>query len=217
MTNGGMFDRPTIKRLIGELGARCAARGLTVEMFLVGGAAMALAYSRERATRDLDAIFEPTMAVYEEARYLADKHGLPPDWLEDAVKGLMPDGADDGEQVRLYREGISVAVASPSYLFAMKAVAARLEDDGDDLLTLARILGITNVEQAFSVLEHFYGPGRLTAKTSLFVESLLGAAGPVEKAGPPELREGEVFVTSHVRNGRHVAGHWRRSYSKPQQ
>ena len=36
-------------------------------MFLVGGAAMALAYSTSRVTRDLDAMFEPESLVYEMA------------------------------------------------------------------------------------------------------------------------------------------------------
>jgi hypothetical protein len=210
-SDGALFDRPTIERLIAELGSRCAARGLTVEMFLVGGAAMALAYSRERVTRDLDAVFEPKMAVYEEARHLADEHGLPADWLNDAVKGFMPDREDDGEQVCFSSVGISVAVASPSYLFAMKAVSARPEDDGDDLLALARILRITDAEQAFAVLERFYRPQRLPAKTSLFVESLLGAGAGARGERHLEPRPGKVFVSSHIRNGRYVAGYWRRS------
>ena len=33
-------------------------------MFLVGGAAMVLAYNRNRSTRDLDAVFEPKTAVH---------------------------------------------------------------------------------------------------------------------------------------------------------
>jgi len=203
---GPLFDRSTIEGLIRELGHRCAAKGLNVEMFLVGGAAMVLAYSRERLTRDLDAIFEPKMSVYEEAWRLADERGLPRDWLNDAVKGLMPDRADDGEQVRFLSEGISVAVASPAYLFAMKAVSARPEDDGDDVLALARLLGVTSAEQAFAVMEHFYRPERITAKASFFVENLFGPAGAVQAH---EARPGQVFVRGHLRNGRFVAGYWR--------
>jgi hypothetical protein len=38
---------------------------------------MALAYSTRRATRDLDAVFEPKQVIYEIARRVADRHGLP--------------------------------------------------------------------------------------------------------------------------------------------
>jgi hypothetical protein len=84
---GPLLDRAEIQSLIAELGERCAAKGINAEMFLVGGAAMALVYSRLRTTRDLDAIFEPKALVYQEVRRLADDRGLPPDWLDDGVKG----------------------------------------------------------------------------------------------------------------------------------
>ena len=60
---GALLGRTQITALITALGQRCADHGIEVEMFLVGGAAMALSHSRERRTRDLDAIFEPTTLV----------------------------------------------------------------------------------------------------------------------------------------------------------
>lgn len=170
-----LLDKADIESLLTALGERCATEGISVEMFLVGGAAMALAYSRERTTRDLDAVFEPKTRVYAAARALADERGLPPDWLNDAVKGLLPDRPDAGEQVTFSRPGISVAVASAEYLFAMKAAAARAEADTDDLLTLAELLGITTHAQAVALVERYYSPSRLSAKSSLFLESAFDA------------------------------------------
>jgi hypothetical protein len=169
---GPLLDRARIESLIAELGERCAGRGFTVEMFLVGGAAMALAYSRLRTTRDLDAIFEPKALVYEEARRLAADRGLPPDWLNDAVKGLLPDRRDTGEQVTFSSNGISVAIASAEYLFAMKAASARQEADGEDLITLAALLRITTQTQATAMIERFYDPSRLSAKSRFFIQGI---------------------------------------------
>lgn len=169
--SGPLLDRGAILALLTGLGERCSAQGIQVEMFLVGGAAMALAYGRDRTTRDLDAIFEPKALVYEHARRLADERGLPPDWLDDAVKGVLPDQPDPGPQVTFTSTGISVAVASPAYLFAMKAAAARQEADTQDLLTLAGLLGIRTPAQAFAVIERFYAPSRLSAKSHLFIEA----------------------------------------------
>ena len=45
--------------------------------FVVGGAAMALAYDAARVTRDVDAAFKPHGIVLEEARNVADDLGLP--------------------------------------------------------------------------------------------------------------------------------------------
>ena len=57
------------------------------------------------------------------------------------------------------------------YLFAMKAVAARQEADTEDLLRLATLLKITTPEAAFAMIERFYEPSRLSAKTHFFVEA----------------------------------------------
>jgi hypothetical protein len=171
--SGPLLDRAAIESLIAELGARCAAKGFDAELFLVGGAAMALAYSRLRTTRDLDAVFEPRTRVYEEARRLADDRGLPTDWLNDGVKGLLPDRSDTGPQVTFVSSGISVAIASAEYLFAMKAAAARQEADGADLLTLAGILHITTQAEAMAMVERFYDPSRLSAKSRFFIEGVL--------------------------------------------
>lgn len=42
-------------------------RAVKADLFLVGGAAMALAYNTRRATRDVNAVFEPKQMVYEAA------------------------------------------------------------------------------------------------------------------------------------------------------
>ena len=54
-----MLGAGEITRLLSLLAAELAGDGHTAELFMVGGAAMALAYDRERVTRDLDVVFEP--------------------------------------------------------------------------------------------------------------------------------------------------------------
>ena len=81
-----LIDRDRIRFLLIELGSRLAARGLEARIFLVGGAAMALAYSRTRITRDLDAVFEPKREICDEVARMADEFGLPDGWLNDGVK-----------------------------------------------------------------------------------------------------------------------------------
>lgn len=206
---GPLLDRAHIERLLGLLGQRCAAKGFSAELFLVGGAAMAMAYRRDRSTRDLDAVFEPKMPLYKEAASIAREEGLPPDWLNDAVKVMLPDAPDADAHTVFEAEGISVAVASPEYLFAMKALSARQEGDSEDFMKLAEILGIRAAEEAFAVVERFYSPHRLTAKMSIFVQSLLGAAD-YDMVADPNSHPGEVYVKGHIRRGRRVAPYWRR-------
>jgi len=163
-----------IRRLLIELGRRLATRGIEARLFLVGGAAMALAYSRDRVTRDLDAVFEPKNEIYEEAARIALDFGIPAGWLNDGVKGLMPDKSPPVEGTASFSaDGIHVGVASPEYLFAMKAQAARQESDGDDLRSLAKMLKIANIDQALDLVERFYGPGRIRPKTQYLLEDIL--------------------------------------------
>jgi len=165
-----------IRALLIELGRRLEARGIEARLFLVGGAAMALAFGRRRVTRNLDAVFEPKREIYDEAARMARERGLPEDWLNDGVKGLLPDREPPAEGVGSFTApGIQVGVASAEYLFAMKAQAARQETDGDDLRRLAAVLHLDTLDAALALVERFYGPSQLQPKTQLLLEDLLGA------------------------------------------
>lgn len=62
-----ILDADRIRELLTELGRRLDERGLSAQLFVVGGAAMALAFNSRRVTRDLDGVFEPKAEVYEDA------------------------------------------------------------------------------------------------------------------------------------------------------
>lgn len=72
-----LLDRGAIEQAFRKLGDRLARRGLIADIYVFGGAAMALAYDARRATRDIDAVFEPHGVVLEEAWAVADELGLP--------------------------------------------------------------------------------------------------------------------------------------------
>ncbi|HET8590181.1 MAG TPA: hypothetical protein VFM01_11165, partial [Nakamurella sp.] len=117
--------------------------------------------------------------IYQHAAALARDHGLPQNWLNDSVKGLLPDKRPPVEGTASFTApGLHVGVASPEYLFAMKAAAARLETDGEDLRLLARELRITTAAQALDLVERFYGANRLTPKTQLILEAIISNEAP---------------------------------------
>ncbi len=78
-----LLDRAELERAFTALGERLARRGVVADVFIVGGAAMALAYDATRVTRDVDSLFVPHGVVHEEARNVAQDLGLPPWWLND--------------------------------------------------------------------------------------------------------------------------------------
>ncbi|MFP5310247.1 MAG: DUF6036 family nucleotidyltransferase [Actinomycetes bacterium] len=168
-----LLDRGTIEGLLLELGRRLETAGVHGRLFVVGGAAMTLAYGARRSTRDVDALFQPKEEVHEAARAIGVERGLPPDWLNDGVKGFLL-GSDPDATVLLDVPGLRVEVASPRYLFVLKAMAARIERDADDLVALWPRCGFADVDEALDHVERHAPPGLLPPKTDLLLRELFG-------------------------------------------
>jgi len=92
------FSKRRILSALSALADELGQRGVRGKLFVVRGAAMVLAYSARRSTRDVDAIFEPKSSIYDAARAVAERAGLPDDWLDDAVKAFAP-GEDPNSRV----------------------------------------------------------------------------------------------------------------------
>lgn len=59
------LDRARIERLLNAMARIAHSRDVYIDMFIVGGGAMALVYDRSRRTGDLGALFQPTRIAYE--------------------------------------------------------------------------------------------------------------------------------------------------------
>lgn len=153
--HGDELDADRLGGLFQELSDRLANVGEHAQLFVVGGAAMALAYDDSRVTRDVDALFEPTGAVRQVAAEMSEPHGLEPDWLNDAVKGFLP-GDVQNTRVVFESENLLVQVPPPEYLLAMKMHAARDDRDLDDAATLFNAAGLRTADQGRELLENTY-------------------------------------------------------------
>ena len=168
-----MLSGKQIRGYLAELGEELDASGVRGELFVVGGAAMALAYNTRRSTRDIDAVFEPKQLVYDAARRVAERHpdDLSPDWLNDAVKGFLL-GDDPAATVVFDHPGLRVRVASPRYLFAMKVAASRVERDADDIAALYRLSEFGSVDEALTFVTSTYPLLTLPPKMQYLLEEL---------------------------------------------
>jgi hypothetical protein len=164
------MDRDEILGSLTALAAELERRGVSGEMYVVGGAAIALAFDERRATRDIDAVFEPKSAVYEAAATVARERGLPSGWLNDAVKGFL-DGEDPAAAPVLDLPGLRCLAASAEILLALKVLAHRIGEDEDDVRLLARELGLERADDVLAVAERTYGD-RLDPAVRFFVEEL---------------------------------------------
>jgi len=170
-----LLGRRAIEEAFGRLGDRLVQRGVIADIYVFGGAAMALAYDARRATRDIDAVFKPHGIVLEEARTVADELGLPDWWLNEQASAYVAPGGDPLAPRVFDHPGLRVAAASPEHLLAMKVLAARRRD-GDDIRFLIRHLGLTSVEQVLAVCAEVFPDEPVPDRARLILEDALEEA-----------------------------------------
>jgi predicted nucleotidyltransferase len=172
------ISREQILRALEELNARLRDRGIVGELCVFGGTAMVLAYSARVSTKDVDALFQPTVEMRDAAREVADQLNLGPDWLNDGVKGFVSSRHDviTGNLPQFSHLRLTMPV--PEYLLAMKALAARVahgpEDAGDlrDLRFLIAHLGLKSGGEVLDVVEKYYPRERITVKTQYVIDAI---------------------------------------------
>jgi Nucleotidyltransferase of unknown function (DUF6036) len=172
------FGVSRVSSLLAELGERLAGRGIEAEIYVVGGAAMLLAYDRTRITRDIDAIGVPQEAIDAEVRAMAvDHRDLGPDWLNARVLPMLPRGVDVERLQVMGGPGLTVNVASPRWLLAMKARAGRGARDLDDLWVLCQVLGLRSVDEVWRICDEVWGDSLIGEDVVLLVTDDLRARG----------------------------------------
>lgn len=178
---GVALDADGVRALFAELSERLQARGVQAQLFVVGGAAMALEYDQDRLTRDVDALFIPAPVVRQVAEEISTAHGLEPDWLNDAAKGFLP--GDDAHPVTVFEsESLLVQVPSPEYLLTMKLHASRDERDLDDAARLFNRLGYTTAQDCIDLLAATYPVGQLLPRHRYIAEDVAGRAEALHAA-----------------------------------
>lgn len=160
-----LLNREALLELLADLAGRLDARGVTLEIYVVGGTAMVLAYDRNRLTRDIDATWDTSVDVSGEIQAIAAERGLPRDWLNDRVRPMLPLVVDADRLEALDVPGLRVSVASPRHMLAMKARAARDARDLDDIVLLCQHLDITSVADVIALAEDVWGAGMLRDDT----------------------------------------------------
>ena len=167
-----MLTEEQILELLGKLDEELAARDVVGEVGLCGGAVMCLVFKARPSTKDVDAIFEPTREIREAALAVAERMGVPHDWLNDAAKGFF---LSDPPRLPVLELGnLRVWAPIPEYMLAMKCASARFDThDRDDVAFLIRHLGLESPDVVLDVISRYYPRERIPAKAQFLVEELL--------------------------------------------
>jgi predicted nucleotidyltransferase len=172
-TDDPLLDRMAIEDAFRRLGDRLARRGVVADLYVFGGAAMALAYDSRRSTRDIDAVFRPHGVVLDEARAVADELGLPQWWLNEQASAYVAPGGDVNAPRVFDHPGLRVSAASPEHLLAMKVLAARRRD-ADDIRFLVKHLNLTTVDEVLALCAEVFPDEEVPARARLVLEDAFG-------------------------------------------
>lgn len=167
-----MLDIPLIKKLFRALNEELADRKVQGEVGICGGAVMCLVFQTRKATKDIDAIFEPTREIRKASRKVAHAFGIPEDWLNDAAKVYFH--ADPPREPVLEFSHLRVWAPRADYMLAMKCISARFDThDKEDLEFLLEYLNLKSPGQVFDLVSRYYPDHLVPAKTRFFVEEMM--------------------------------------------
>jgi hypothetical protein len=167
-----MLSQKQIISLFEEINSELAVIGDFGEIGIVGGTVMCLVYNARNATRDIDAIFEPSKIIREIVLKISKTKNLPSDWLNDAAKGYIVPGFSKQEVLSL--SNLRVWAPEPKYMLAMKCISARWDThDKDDVIFLINFLKLLEPKQVFQIIEGFYPKNIIPTKTMFFIEEIL--------------------------------------------
>jgi predicted nucleotidyltransferase len=172
MTDDGvLLDRSAIEDAFRRLGDRLARRGVVADLYIFGGAAMSLVYDSRRATRDIDAVFQPHGVVLDEAHAVAEELGLPQWWLNEQASVYIAPGGDSAASRVFDHPGLRVSAASPEHLLAMKVLAGRRRDAADVKVLVAH-LELTSVAEVLALCADVFPEEEVPPRSRLILEGI---------------------------------------------
>lgn len=167
------MDRDEIKTALTELGQELERKGVTARIYLVGGAAMVLAYNNRFSTDDVDVNLVPTDDVVAVAVQVGSRLGLREDWLDSHLNMHIPSTKEPEWNPVMRFGSVEVAVADARSLLAMKIRASRGRRDEADLEFLLEECRIPTWEDAVQLYEQYFPEDEPPPQARVMVEEAL--------------------------------------------
>ena len=182
----GALDRDTLHQLFDELADELARAQVRAHVYIIGGAAMTMAYQRDRATHDVDdRIDDGHEAVLAAVRTIARRHGLPTTWLNEQATSYLPAAPDRRAPVVFDTPHLVITGASAEHLPAVKLEAARRTDQ-PDIASLLRTLGIRDADAAMAIHADLFPDSQQAGRARLILNTVLPTSG---RHGPARAQE----------------------------
>jgi hypothetical protein len=168
------LNRDEILDALTDLVHRLSEAGIKGGIRIVGGAALSIEYFDRPATVDIDGLLYPAEEIRPFADEIARERGWPESWLNDKVRAFLSHRDTDADWKTVIADGeVTVKVASPELLLAMKLLAGRGRRDGPDVEKLLAICSVQSIEDAQQIFDHYYPEEAIKVAARLWVEGWL--------------------------------------------
>ena len=169
----GSLNKDGMIELLDELSERLKQKKVRASIYIVGGAAMALAFDRSRTTHDIDGRIDMGHgALIEAAHEIARRRGLPTSWLNDQATPKMPMARDERARTVYATEYLTVTGASGEHILGMKLESGRAFDQ-KDVNTLVKHLKFQSVEEGTGIHERLFPHSRKGHRAQEMMEMAL--------------------------------------------
>ncbi len=176
------LSRPELKEALRELSRELRLMGVKAHLYIVGGAAISLAFDARRVTMDIDAlILDGHGPVTDAARRIGRRRGWPTSWLNEQAVSAMPHEKDRRARTVYGDEGLVVTSASAEYLLAMKVRAGRAADM-TDISFLVRHLGLRSAKEVFDLHDRVFPKRPLSERAFKNVRQHLAGFWPTDRS-----------------------------------
>lgn len=157
-----------IKQYLSELNDELRSKDINGEISLYGGAVMVLAFNTRVATKDIGAVFQPVKEIRNAAHMVAERHQLPLDWLNHAVRMFV---VKHKRELLFELSNLRVTVPESDYLLAMKILALRAEtEDENDAMFLIKELGLDSKSAVLKIVADYYPRKEVSPKTVTWLD-----------------------------------------------
>jgi len=152
-----LFSRTDVEEALQLLATELVRANISVNINVVGSAAVMFLINREGLTIDIDVYHSKVDQVTQIVKNIALERNWPEDWCNDGVKMFVShyDTPSDWE-LRVAVGGVQIFTAQQELMLAMKLLSGRGQRDQRDIEQLLQVCNIHSVSAAQRLFDHYY-------------------------------------------------------------
>lgn len=168
------MDSDEITAALEALAGELRRQRVNAKIYIVGGAAMVLAFHARTSTADIDAGVYPPEKVLAAADEVGLRLGLPKGWLNDQAKIYLSGLGPNRWLPVLHWDSLEVVAADERTMLALKLRASRGRRDEGDIRFLIKRLGLHSTSAVIDLYDEFFPEDPLSARGLRILDSIVG-------------------------------------------